>query len=108
MVSNDEYPYAYIKLIISLVFQTGMIISGMAMLSGEYVSQEIQGSVAGAYSFCGAIGIIIVSKVGGVLFDQFKRGAPFLILGIGHLVCSLFAIVLLAIRYYKYIKNRSR
>lgn len=93
---------------LSLFFQSGMIISGMAMLSGEYVSQEIRGSVAGAYSFCGAVGIIIVSKVGGVLFDQFKKGAPFLILGIGHLVCSLFAIVLLAIRLYKYLKNRSR
>jgi MFS family permease len=73
----------------------GMIISGMAMLNGPYVPPELRGSISGTYSFIGAFGIIIISKVGGVLFDKWMKGAPFLLLGIGHCLVSVFSIVVL-------------
>ncbi|KAI9321487.1 major facilitator superfamily domain-containing protein [Dichotomocladium elegans] len=95
---------AYVILI--AIGQYGMIISGMAMIGNNNIEPDIQGSVAGAYSFCGAIGIIIVSKIGGVLFDKFMKGAPFLLLGIGHVICSLFALVLACIRLFHYIRDR--
>lgn len=79
-----------------------MIISGMAMIGGDFVKPEARGAVAGAYSFCGAVGIIIVSKVGGVLFDKWMKGAPFLILGIGHALVSLSSLVLLVYRIVRW------
>lgn len=72
-----------------------MIISGMAMLNGPYVPQELRGSISGTYSFIGAFGIIIISKVGGVLFDKWNRDGPFLLLGIGHCLIALFSVVVL-------------
>ncbi|KAI8146165.1 major facilitator superfamily domain-containing protein, partial [Fennellomyces sp. T-0311] len=73
--------------------QYGMIVSGMAMIARNHVPAEYRGGVAGMYSFCGVIGIIVVSKVGGVLFDTWMKGAPFLLLGIGHGLIALLALI---------------
>ncbi|KAI9282080.1 major facilitator superfamily domain-containing protein [Umbelopsis sp. AD052] len=81
--------------ILIAIGELGMIISGMAMLNGPYVPPELRGSISGTYSFIGAFGIIIISKVGGVLFDKWMKGAPFLLLGIGHCLVAVFSIVVL-------------
>ncbi|CAO3662594.1 unnamed protein product [Umbelopsis ramanniana] len=81
--------------ILIAIGELGMIISGMAMLNGPYVPPELRGSISGTYSFIGAFGIIIISKLGGVLFDKWMKGAPFLLLGIGHCLVSVFSIVVL-------------
>ncbi|KAG2204034.1 hypothetical protein INT47_007028 [Mucor saturninus] len=70
--------------ILIAVGQYGMIISGMAMVAGDFIDRKDHAAVSATYSFIGAIGIIILSKVGGVLFDRWMKGAPFLLLGIGH------------------------
>ncbi|KAI9301478.1 major facilitator superfamily domain-containing protein [Cunninghamella echinulata] len=80
--------------------QYGMIISGMTMIAGKHVPVAYRGSVAGTYSFFGAIGIIIISKIGGVLFDKWMKGAPFLLLGIGHCLVLVFAIIVFIWRRY--------
>ncbi|KAK9768805.1 hypothetical protein K7432_000323 [Basidiobolus ranarum] len=88
-------PYNDINLVWACLIgvgQIGMIITGMAIVNGPYVSPEIRGSVASAYSFFGAIAIVIVSRLGGYLFDAWMYGAPFLLLGIGHVLVSIFGI----------------
>ena len=42
---------------------------------------EIRGAVMGVNCLFGAIGILIISKVGGVLFDNVGRETPFVIVG---------------------------
>lgn len=69
------------------------------MIGEDHIKPEIRGSVSGAYSFCGTIGIIIISKVGGVLFDVWMKGAPFLLLGIGHCIVAAFASCLFLYRF---------
>ncbi|KAM3587128.1 hypothetical protein VKS41_002169 [Umbelopsis sp. WA50703] len=81
--------------ILIAVGELGMIISGMAMLNGRYVPQDLRGSISGTYSFIGALGIIVISKIGGVLFDKWMKGGPFLLLGIGHCLVSVFSVVVL-------------
>ena len=49
--------------------------------------QHLKGSIAGVYSLSGGIGILLLTKLGGVLFDR-APSAPFLVL-------SLFNAVLL-------------
>ncbi|WFD28759.1 hypothetical protein MNAN1_003773 [Malassezia nana] len=73
----------------------GMIISGMAHLNGDVVPTSRRGTVSGVFSFMGSVGIILISKVGGVLFDVWMKGAPFLLLGIGHCIVAVMAAVLL-------------
>ena len=44
--------------------QIGLIISSMSVLSGIPNAHDIMGSLSGLYSFCGGIGIMIISSFG--------------------------------------------
>lgn len=41
---------------------------------------HLKGSIAGVYSLCGGVGILILTKLGGQLFDQVSTGSPFFIM----------------------------
>ena len=43
---------------------------------------RLKGSIAGIYSFAGGAGILLLTKLGGVLFDKWTPGAPFFIMAI--------------------------
>lgn len=54
---------------------------------------RLKGSIAGVYSLCGGMAILILTKLGGVLFDRLSNGAPFYMMVIFNgmlLVASLF------------------
>ncbi|KAF9373835.1 hypothetical protein CPB97_000281 [Podila verticillata] len=72
--------------------QIGMIVTGMSMVNGVYVDPKYRGSVAGVFSFCGAVSIMVMAKLGGYLFDVWMWGAPFVLMGIVHSIIALFAI----------------
>ena len=42
---------------------------------------ELKGTIAGVYSLCGGMGILFLTKGGGLLFDKWSPGAPFWVLG---------------------------
>lgn len=42
--------------------------------------RQVKGTVAGIYSLCGGAGIILLSKLGGILFDKVSTGGPFFML----------------------------
>lgn len=42
---------------------------------------ELKGTIAGVYSLCGGMGILFLTKGGGLLFDKWSPGAPFWMLG---------------------------
>ncbi|KAF7191397.1 hypothetical protein HII31_07420 [Pseudocercospora fuligena] len=44
--------------------------------------KRLKGSIAGMYSFIGGAGILILTKLGGALFDSWTPGAPFYIMAI--------------------------
>ncbi|ORX87632.1 MFS general substrate transporter [Basidiobolus meristosporus CBS 931.73] len=72
--------------------QIGMIVTSMILVNGPYVREEIRGSVAGVYSFFGALAVMVINKAGGWLFDEWMQGAPFVILGICHAIIVVFAL----------------
>ena len=43
---------------------------------------RLKGSIAGIYSFAGGAGILLLTKLGGALFDSWSPGAPFFIMAI--------------------------
>ncbi|OAA50443.1 Major facilitator superfamily domain, general substrate transporter [Metarhizium rileyi] len=54
---------------------------------------RLKGSIAGVYSLCGGAAILLLTKLGGVLFDSVSNGAPFYMMAIFNgvlLVASLF------------------
>ncbi|EMG49666.1 hypothetical protein SBY92_004469 [Candida maltosa Xu316] len=64
--------------------QIGLIISSMSVLSGIPNAHNIMGSLSGFYSFCGGIGIMIITSLGGFLSDYWIL-SPFFILGVFNL-----------------------
>lgn len=42
---------------------------------------RLKGSVAGVYSWCGGLAILLLTKLGGWLFDAWWEGAPFYLMG---------------------------
>ncbi|KAI0408751.1 hypothetical protein F4802DRAFT_548928 [Xylaria palmicola] len=50
---------------------------------GEKVSRvQLKGSIAGVYSWCGGAAILLLTKMGGYLFDALSTGAPFYMMAI--------------------------
>ncbi|KAF9415643.1 hypothetical protein BGZ94_010443 [Podila epigama] len=72
--------------------QIGVIVTGMTLINGVYMKPKYRGSVAGVFSFCGAVSIMIMVKLGGYLFDAWMPGAPFVLMGGAHALISIFAI----------------
>ena len=42
--------------------------------------ENMKGEIAGVYSLVGGVGILFLSKIGGLLFDKISTAAPFYIL----------------------------
>jgi hypothetical protein len=51
---------------------------------------RLKGSVAGVYSWCGGAAILLLTKLGGYLFDSWSTGAPF------YLMAAFNGVLLLA------------
>ncbi|KAI1492185.1 hypothetical protein F5X96DRAFT_628165 [Biscogniauxia mediterranea] len=51
---------------------------------------QLKGSIAGVYSWCGGAAILLLTKLGGYLFDVASRGAPF------YMMAAFNAVLLLA------------
>ncbi|KAI0455430.1 hypothetical protein F5B21DRAFT_472265 [Xylaria acuta] len=50
---------------------------------GDKVSRvQLKGSIAGVYSWCGGAAILLLTKLGGYLFDKLSNGAPFYMMAI--------------------------
>ncbi|KAK0718405.1 hypothetical protein B0T26DRAFT_646939 [Lasiosphaeria miniovina] len=69
--------------------------SASALPDEDLVSRvRLKGSVAGVYSWCGGAAILLLTKLGGYLFDAWSTGAPFYLMAIfnGLLLLSSIAI----------------
>lgn len=61
------------------------------VLIGQEAPGSIRGSVVGMLVFFGAVGILVISKAGGIAFDAWMPGAPFLIMAMANLGLLVFA-----------------
>ncbi|KAG0252602.1 hypothetical protein BG011_006875 [Mortierella polycephala] len=86
----DPSNFAFITL--TGIGQMGMIVTGMTLVNGLNVDPKYRGSVAGVFSFTGAVSIMIMARLGGYLFDAWMRGAPFVLMGIAHLVIMVMSV----------------
>lgn len=77
--------------------ESRMLLDSHEPLSGSY--EHLKGSIAGVYSLAGGAGILILTKIGGILFDRISPVAPFcllalingflLLVGLGYIILSL-------------------
>jgi len=74
------------------ISQIGFIVTSLGLSTGPYVDSSIRGSVAGAYSLTGGCGILLLTKLGGFLFDKWTPGAPFYIMALLNVVALIASI----------------
>ncbi|KDO23968.1 hypothetical protein SPRG_10665 [Saprolegnia parasitica CBS 223.65] len=90
--TDPTSPIMFAVAIVVGVGEMGIIVSSLSLVTSKAIPAQLRGSVSGAYSFCGTIGILITSKLGGYLFDHWTSTAPFFIMAVGNVVCALVAI----------------
>ena len=90
---NPRSPYTFFSAVLMGFGQVGGIVTSLALSTGPYVDRRIRGSVAGAYSLTGGCGILLLTELGGYLFDRVSPAAPFFIMSAMNAV--LFVICML-------------
>ena len=69
--------------------------------SPTYSKEHLKGSIAGVYSLAGGAGILILTKVGGVMFDKVSPAAPFYMLAVFNLLIPITELFLVIIHLRK-------
>jgi MFS family permease len=64
---------------------------GAQTIIGKEAPEAVRASVIGVFNFCGALGILILTGVGGVLFDRVGPWAPFFLVGLLNGAVALLA-----------------
>ena len=72
--------------------QTSGVVTGGALIA-QQSPEEVRGSVMGFYGFCGALGTMLTSLVGGWLFDGWLPQGPFVFIAILCAVVAIWGIV---------------
>jgi len=81
-----------------------MVIIGMGQVSGVITSQVLiqqqapaaqRGSIIGMFGFTGAVGIMVCSYAGGVLFDSWLSSAPFVLLALLNGIVGIWALLVM-------------
>lgn len=63
--------------------ETAPLLENSETIPEDTVSRiRLKGSVAGVYSWCGGAAILLLTKLGGYLFDKWSTGAPFYMMAI--------------------------
>ena len=102
--SGDPGQVTSLKMLLFAVLlgigEISVINAGGALL-GQETPPSIRGSVMGVFTVLGAAGIIFASSVGGILFDNWHRGGPFLMMAILNGLMLVFALSLVYLKLTK-------
>ncbi|KAL0478648.1 vacuolar basic amino acid transporter [Acrasis kona] len=101
-ISDVTYGIVYLPICLIGIGEIGVII-GSQILVTQSAPKEARGGVSGIFSLCGAFGILIATKVGGILFDKWRPGGTFVLFGIFNFLLSIIALIVLVVNI---IKNR--
>ena len=71
--------------------EVGCIVTSSVLIA-QQSPERIRGSVIGLFNLFGAIGILVASKVGGELFDNWRAAAPFVLFGCLALLVLLWGL----------------
>ncbi|KAI4247763.1 MAG: hypothetical protein L6R40_001349 [Gallowayella cf. fulva] len=63
--------------------------------------EHLKGTIAGVYSFAGSLAILVLTKLGGVLFDRLGKEAPFYLLAIFNMGLFVAVVVCGGLNIYQ-------
>lgn len=81
-------------MIVAVLIGVGEIagITTAGPLLAQQVPAAVRGSAFGVHTLCGAAGIMIVSGLGGILYDAWRPAGPFVLSGIAGLLVAAFGL----------------
>ena len=92
LIDNPFDPLARPLFILLGIGQVSCFWTSQALIGQEAPAKE-RGTLVGAFSLFGAIGVMITAALGGRLFDAVGPSGPFVLVGFGSLAVCCFAIV---------------
>jgi sugar phosphate permease len=72
------------------VGQASGILASQVLIAQE-APRAIRGAVIGMVGFFGALGILAISKIGGITFDEWRPGSPFIIMAAANVLLLGYA-----------------
>lgn len=84
-------PFIYPVAILAGAGEACIVVSGPALV-GQEAPAKTRGSIIGVVGFFGALGVLIHSKISGMLFDEWMYQAPFIYMAFLNALVCLMAI----------------
>jgi MFS family permease len=79
-VGSVDNPYDFAVMLPAIALlglgEIGAIITGNTLL-GQEAPPRLRGAASGAYNFCGTLGVLFATGLGGLAFDRLGYGVPF-------------------------------
>jgi MFS family permease len=97
---------AILPLVLLGIGEFSAIMAGQTLVAQE-APIDVRGSVLGVFAFCGALGLLILSKLGGEFVDKFGYGSVFLLVGCINGLILIYAIYVRLKTGYKSPKLRN-
>ena len=91
-VKDPTNPIYYPLFVLLGVGQISAFFASQALIGQEAPAKE-RGAVVGIFSGSGAIGILVATSVGGILFDVWMLSGPFIFVGALNFLVFLIAVV---------------
>ena len=84
-------PVGYLGCVLVGIGQMSVILAVTGLL-GQETPLNVRGSVIGMAGFCGSLGILGTSFVGGYLFDYWRISGPIILVGVANFAAFVFAL----------------
>ncbi len=91
LTSDITSPQALGPLVLLGIGEFSAIMAGQALVAQE-APIDVRGSVLGVFAFCGALGLLILSKTGGEIASRIDYGAVFLLVGSINALILIYAV----------------
>eukprot|EP01128_Nolandella_sp_AFSM9_P001291 TRINITY_DN1139_c1_g1_i1.p1 TRINITY_DN1139_c1_g1~~TRINITY_DN1139_c1_g1_i1.p1 ORF type:complete len:509 (+),score=79.31 TRINITY_DN1139_c1_g1_i1:154-1680(+) len=98
-MSEPTGAVTYVMVCLVGLGEIAMIVSSQVLIATE-APKSVRGAVGGFFALLGSVSILVSSKVGGYLFDNWKETAPFGLVGLWNSLVFLFAVAHLLYTYF--------
>jgi predicted MFS family arabinose efflux permease len=95
-----DNPSSWIAYTVNSILLVGSLFENITIdgLFNKNLPKDIRGTLNSAYSFFGNVGLLIFTKIGGYIFDNWGASSPFILVA----TCDiLFALLVISLRLCK-------
>lgn len=103
-----ENPQSYGSLAICISMIIATIVENISVdtIFNKNLPKETRGVLNGVYSMAGQLGILMYSKYGGILFDDFGPKYPFYLIGLLDLLFALGVLICIPFGLFNYYESK--